>query len=206
MDAACKQHLIDVHRDAVALHGCTTDALHWASRGEQKVRFRVLAGIGIRGGDSLLDVGCGFADLRDWLRAHAIEVEYTGVDLSPEIVAEAARRHADAAVLCGELFDVDSRFAPKSFDWVVCSGMFNWQLHDDGAYARRVIARMFELCRFGVAFNMLDARSRSMRRLTELVAFDPDTVLEYCGTVAPDSTCLSDYLPGDFTIYMRRFA
>jgi len=206
MDAARKQQLIDMHRDAVALHGCNTDALHWASRGEQKLRFKVLAGIGIRSGDSLLDVGCGFADLRDWLRAHAIEVNYTGVDLSPEIVAEAARRHPDAAVLCGELFDFDSDFAPKSFDWVVCSGMFNWRLRDEGAYACRVIARMFELSRFGVAFNMLDARSRSMRMLTELVAFDPDTVLEYCGSITPDCTCLNDYLAGDFTIHMRRFA
>ncbi|MDQ6966638.1 MAG: methyltransferase domain-containing protein, partial [Mariprofundaceae bacterium] len=161
MDAAQKQHLIDVHRDSLALYGSTTDALHWASRGQQKLRFRVLADIGVTSGDSLLDVGCGFADLRDWLSSHDMDVDYTGLDLSTGFVAIAAQRHADATLLCGELFDAD--FALKSFDWVVLSGTLNWQLNDDGAYARRLIARMFEICRFGGAFNMLDARHRGMR-------------------------------------------
>jgi len=202
MDAAQKQHLIDVHRDSLALYGCTPDALHWASRGQQKVRFRVLAGIGIASGDSLLDVGCGFADLRDWLRSHQLDVEYTGLDLSSGFVAIAAQRHPHATLLCGGLFDFS--FAPKSFDWVLLSGTLNWQLNDGGAYARRVIARMFELCRFGVAFNMLDARRCSSHELRELVAHDPQVMLDYCDSIAPDCSLIDDYLHNDFTIYMRR--
>ena len=207
MDAAQKQHLIELHRDSLALYGSTTDALHWSSRGQQKVRFRVLAGIGIALGDSVLDVGCGFADLRDWLRSHRLDVAYTGIDLSAEILAIAAQRHPDVSLMCGELFDFD--FKPRSFDWVVLSGTLNWQLHDDGAYARRVIARMFELCRFGVAFNMLDARNREMQHLQDLqdlVAFDPDAMLDYCATITPDCSYLGDYLTNDFSIYMRRIA
>lgn len=202
MDAVQKKHLIELHRDSLALHGCTAEALHWASRGRQKVRFKVLAGIGLASGDSLLDVGCGFADMLDWLHSHRLEVDYTGVDLSPDIIAHAARRHPDAKLLCGDLFDFP--FEAESFDWVVLSGTLNWQLHDDGAYALRVIARMFALCRFGVAFNMLDVRNREMHELHELVAFDPHAMLDLCTRITPDCICRTDYLENDFTIYMRR--
>jgi len=202
MDAAQRQDLIDRHRDSLALHGCSPQALYWGSRGHQKVRFRVLAEIGIAAGDSLLDVGCGFADLQSWLIGHGLQVDYTGVDLSPDIIALATELHPGERLLCGELFDFD--FAPQSFDWVVLSGTLNWQLHDDGAYARQVIARMFELCRHGVAFNMLNARSRDMKELQELVAFDPGEVLTWCSGITEDSRCRSDYLDNDFTIYMRR--
>ena len=42
----------------------------------------VLAGIGIASGDSVLDVGCGFAELYSWLESHGLAVVYTGIDVS----------------------------------------------------------------------------------------------------------------------------
>ena len=75
---------------------------------------------------------------------------------------------------------------------------------DGGDYARQTIRRMFELCRKGVAFNMLNARHPEMKSLTDLVAFDPDAMLAFCSQITPDSRYRTDYLDNDFTIYMRR--
>ncbi|KON46812.1 SAM-dependent methyltransferase [Mariprofundus ferrooxydans] len=202
MNPLQRRRLIERHRDSLNLHGYAPDALFWQSRGLQKVLFRVLADIGVSAGDSLLDVGCGFADLHSWLRGHDLSVDYTGIDLSPEILATGARMNPGLNLLCGELFDF--AWPPRSFDWVVLSGTLNWNLHDDGGYARRVITRMFELCRQGVAFNMLDARKFSVTQLGDMQAYDPGSILEFCATLTPDCRCRSDYLPDDFTIYMRR--
>lgn len=202
MDVEQRKELIERHRASLAMFGYSPKALYWTSRGLQKVRFRVIAGIGIAAGDSLLDVGCGFADLQSWLLGHGLQVDYTGIDLSPEIMQGACERHPDAKLLCGELFDFD--FAIRSFDWVVLSGTLNWQLNDAGDYARRVIERMFALCRYGVAFNMLNARHREMQALHELVAFEPDEVMAWCRAIAPDCRVRTDYLDNDFTIYMHR--
>lgn len=202
MDAAKKQKLIDQHRINLTMFGVSPHTLQWASRGVQKARFKALAEIGMASGDSLLDVGCGFADLKSWLVGNDLSLDYTGLDLSPEITSRAGDLHPDCKLLCGELFDFE--FAPQTFDWVVLSGTLNWQLHDDGVYARKVIERMFELCRFGVAFNMLDCRNREMQQLEELVAFDPEKMLAFCAGIAADSQCRTDYLDNDFTIYMRR--
>lgn len=202
VDQEQRKGLIDKHRDSFERHGYSPNTLYWVSRGVQKARFKVLAEIGVSSGDSLLDIGCGFADLNGWLLGHDVQVEYTGLDLSPDIAGKAASLHPQAEVLCGELFDFD--WPPQSFDWVMLSGTLNWQLNDDGAYARRVIQRMFELCRDGVAFNLLNLRHRDMRHMQDLVAFDPDEILAFCAQLTPDCRCRTDYMANDFTIYMQR--
>ena len=202
MDARQRQFLIDAHRDSLHKHGYSPMTLFWESRGLQWVRFRVLSEIGIGSGDSLLDVGCGFGDLRSWLLAQGIEVEYTGIDLSPDLVEKARTLHARAQFYEGDIFDLEAD--AQSFDWVLLSGTLNWQLHDDGDYARRVIVRMYELCRKGVAFNMLNAQCWSRKQLFGLVAFDPDLMLDFCRQLTPDCHLRCDYADRDFTIYMRR--
>ena len=202
MRSQTRQRLVALHRTSFQRFGYTPDSLFWSSRGIQKTRFRVLAGIGVRKGDSLLDVGCGFADLAGWLKGNDLTVDYHGIDISPEILGQAARLNPDLSLRCGDLFDFD--FQPGSFDWAVLSGTLNWDLHDGGDYARRLIARMFALCRSGVALNMLDARRINPAMLGDLIAYEPEQMLAHCRTIAPDSTLRDDYLDNDFTIYMRR--
>ncbi|PIW45916.1 MAG: SAM-dependent methyltransferase [Zetaproteobacteria bacterium CG12_big_fil_rev_8_21_14_0_65_54_13] len=202
MNPLQRQRLIERHRDSLDMHGYSPDALFWSSRGLQKVLFRVLAEIGVSTGDSLLDVGCGFGDLHSWLRGSGKAVDYTGIDLSPDIIAAGARMNPGLRLLSGELFDFD--WSPQTFDWVVLSGTLNWDLGDDGEYTRRVIRRMFQLCRQGVAFNMLNVRRFDAAVLGDMKAHDPVAVLDFCRAISPDCYCRNDYLPDDFTIYIRR--
>jgi len=201
MDDRQRKRIIDKHRDSLTRFGYHPNALYWSGRGIQELRFRVLADVGIQAGDSVLDVGCGFGDFKGWSDSSACPVDYTGIDLSPDLLMQAEQRHPDAAFYAGDLFDMD--FADDSFDWVILSGALNEQLHDDSAYAFRVITRMYKLCRKGVAFNMLDAR--------HLVAHDlhsqmPEVVLTFCRGICPDCTLLDDYLKNDFSIHMLKVA
>jgi len=202
LDETQRQQLIDKHRDSLNRHGYSPRSLFWESRAIQHARFKALVETGIRSGDSVLDVGCGFGDLRSWLMGQEIEVDYTGLDLSPELIEKARMLHARARFVDGDIFDLES--GPQAFDWVVLSGTLNWQLDDGGDYARRVLARMYELCRKGVAFNMLNAHYWKKRPLLGLVAFDPDEMLAYCRQIAPECSLRTDYLDNDFTIYMQR--
>ena len=121
------------------------------------------------------------------------------LDLSPDLIYTAREKHPDCELLCGELIDFE--LEKESFDWVILSGAMNEQLHDDGAYARRQIALMFELCRKGVAFNMLDAR---LINAHDLQSVNPHDMLDYCKTLCPKAELHDDYLANDFTIYMYR--
>ncbi len=194
-----RKRIVDRHRDSLTRHGYHPNALYWSSREIQEIRFEVLAGIGITVGGSVLDVGCGFGDFKDWFEKQGRELDYTGIDLSPDLLAEARKRHPDAAFMEGDLFDMGFRQA--SFDWVVLSGALNEQLHDDSAYAFLVIGQMYRLCRKGMAFNMLDARYLVAH---DLHSQDPAHVLDVCRQLCPDCELHDDYLKNDFTIHMKK--
>jgi len=194
-----RKRIVDRHRDSLLRHGYHPNALYWSSRDIQEIRFSVLADIGVNSGDSLLDVGCGFADFKRWFERQGKQLDYTGLDLSPDLIRVAGEKHPDATLLCGELSDFD--LEPAAFDWVILSGAMNEQLFDDGAYARRMIASMYTLCRKGVTFNMLDARHLKAH---DLQSVDPYQMLDYCRSISSQSELHDDYLPNDFTIYMLR--
>jgi len=199
MNEQQRRRIIDRHRDSLTRHGYHPNALYWSGREIQETCFKVLADIGVASNDSVLDVGCGFGDFKSWSELKQCPLDYTGLDLSPDILEQAKLLHPDAALLSGDLFDMD--FQEQSFDWVILSGSLNEQLHDDSAYAKRVIERMYQLCRKGVAFNMLDARFLKAHDLHSQI---PNDILKFCQDLCPDCTLMDDYLKIDFAIYMRR--
>ncbi|MFQ5355728.1 MAG: class I SAM-dependent methyltransferase [Mariprofundaceae bacterium] len=199
MNKEQRQRIINRHRDSLTRHGQHPNALYWSSREVQEIRFRVLGEIGIESGDSVLDVGCGFGDFMDWSTARGIVLDYTGIDLSPDLLAEARKQHPATPFFDGDLFDMD--FADQSFDWVLLSGALNEQLHDDGAYARKVIERMYALCGRGVAFNLLDGRKI---RAHDLQSYHPNKMLEYCAKLCADCMLRDGYIDNDFTVYLRK--
>lgn len=194
-----RKRIVDRHRDSLTRYGYHPNALYWSSREIQEIRFSILAEIGIESGESVLDVGCGFGDFKGWFEKQRGVLEYTGIDLSPDLLAEARLLHPDAEFFEGDLFDMT--FANQSFDWIILSGALNEPLHDEGSYAHRTVARMFELCRRGVAFNLLDIR---YLRASDLQSHQPEEVLSYCRSLSPDCTLRDDYLKNDFSIYIRR--
>jgi len=190
------------HRDSLTRHGHHPHALYWSSREVQELRFAKLAEIGIQSGDCLLDVGCGFGDLRSWLLAQGIEVGYSGLDLSPDLLAEAGRLHPDVIFHHGDLFDL--AVPEHSFDWIFLSGALNEQLHDGGDYARATLARMFALCRKGVALNLLDARHGPTAAAHDLQSFLPQEMVAFCQRLGAQVDLIEGYLPNDFTLHLRR--
>jgi len=199
MNAQQRQRIIDKHRDSLTRHGYHPNALYWSSREIQETRFKVLAEVGIESGASVLDVGCGFGDFKRWFEAQGRAVDFTGVDVSPDLIGVAREQHPDANFLCGALGDFN--LETESFDWVILSGALNEQLHDDAAYAHETIASMFALCRNGLAFNVLDARSFKTH---DLQSHLPQDMLARCRKLCADCSWRDDYLENDFTVYMRK--
>ena len=198
---AQRRCIVDRHRDSLARFGHAPAALYWSSREVQELRFQVLCDIGIAAGDSVLDIGCGFADLKGWIEHWRCPVGYTGIDLSPDLLEVAAREYPDARLVRGDVFDL--KVPPASYDWVMLSGALSEPLGDEGRYAKAAIARMYLLARKGVAFNMLDARTRILFSFG-LQRFDPADMLAYCRSLSPHCLLHDDYLENDFTIWMYK--
>ncbi len=199
MNKQLRQRIIARHSDSLLRFGHHPNALYWSSREIQELRFQVLAEIGIRSGDSVLDVGCGFADLYGWLGSQGLKVDYTGVDISPHLIEVAKAKNPQIELHVGEL--PDAGFADESFDWVLLSGALNEPYQDQGRYARKIIALMYRISRKGTAFNLLNSK---VVKAHDLQSFDTGEILRYCQGICPDSRLRTDYLDNDFTIYMYK--
>ncbi|MBO1926759.1 class I SAM-dependent methyltransferase [Thiomicrorhabdus sp. 6S2-11] len=209
LDNKQRQRIARRHEDSIQRHGYKPQALFWSSKAIQDIRFQTLLdGIPKQlksiDGFSLLDVGCGFADLLDYLQQQRLNTDYVGVDLAPAMVTAAKSLHPKSVFHCGDLFDMD--FADESFDFVVLSGALNEvvECEQQGAYAKAVIEKMYALCRVGVAFNLLDSRDLWTASRPDLQSFAPQEMVSFCQTFASKVEWRDDYLDNDFTVYLYK--
>ena len=201
MDKLHRKRIIDSQRDAFTRNGYHPNSLYWSNTDIQTLRFDYLLKIGIQTGDSVLDVGCGFGDLSGYLAKQDKIVNYTGIDLSPELLAEGRKHYPEATLIEGDLFDVNPKAA--SYDYVVLSGALNKDIEDEGKYAHRTIQKMFNTCRVGLAFNLLNAQHEWTKSRWDLQSFYPEEILEFSKKLSPTPSKISlydDYLDNDFTI------
>jgi SAM-dependent methyltransferase len=193
------QRTIRYFTDRVQRYGETVDALDWGSRASQLKRFEVLAAIGIRTGDRVLDVGCGQGDFYDWLRDNRIDPVYVGADLTPAMIDTARRRFPGVRFevrAAGDTLDLGGQ------DYIVASGIFYLRRHDPFDYLCSVVRSLYSQCRRGLAFNCLAATGDAGEGGEYREA--PERVLEFCRSLAPGAELRRDYHPADFTVYLRK--
>jgi SAM-dependent methyltransferase len=147
----------------------------WNSVHSQQVRFEALASVGNLRGSRILDVGCGLGAFWGYLKKKRIKADYTGVDLFPNVIAEAKRHFPDARFEARVL--MKDPYPARSFDYAFLSGVFNVKVKDNWRYMGSLLRCVLKQTRKGVAFNVLNADSglKEKDRFTvspkELVAF-----------------------------------
>jgi len=195
---------VEIFSDSLRRHGQDFRALNWGSREGQENRFRVLCEIGLADGDSLLDVGCGLGDLYVYLSERGVAAGYSGLDITPDMVAAASRRFPAVTFRCGSL--LDGFDAPAGgFDYVFASGIFYLREEQPFEHLQASVARMFAFARKGVAFNCLSAWNGTDDGGSEYRE-DPLRCLAFCRELTPWVVLRHDYHPGDFTVYLRKQA
>jgi SAM-dependent methyltransferase len=179
-------------------HGTSHLASDYGSERSRQERFAVLVGVGDFTGRRVLDVGCGLAPFADYLAERFEGVQYVGVDLGSRTIetARALRPHLDLRV--ANALDVH-----EPFDVVVANGIF-YLLGDAGAVEMpRIVRHLWSLAREAVVFSSLSTWADAGRVEGEYHA-DPLETLAWCRELTPNVALRHDYLPHDFTIYLRR--
>lgn len=172
----------------------------WADAAAQQLRFKTLADHVDLAGRSLLDVGCGTGDLWAFLLDRKIGVTYLGIDLIEKMVAEARRRHPQAAFECASIFEAGA-LEGRQFDVVFASGVFNLDTSDNRQRLPEAVKRLLAPARDTVVFNLLHARTAN--RYPDCIYWDPAEVATILKRLNCDWHIVDDYLPNDFTIIVR---
>jgi len=192
-----------LYTDFLAAHGPTHRALNWSSAESQRLRFKRLSALGLSSNDTVLDVGCGLGDFLPWLDAHTQDVAYTGLDMTPAMIAHCQATHPRGRFVLGSLLDTPPPFPERSFDWVVASGVFAHRKVAPWAYMTALISRMLPLATRGIAFNSQSTRAADPASWT-LFHADPEATLAYCRRL--EWPCTMTHTPdnSDFTVYLWR--
>jgi SAM-dependent methyltransferase len=190
-----------LYRERWLAHGHSYRTLDWGSRESQQRRFAVLADIGIADGARVLDVGCGLGHFATWLADRGTRVQYTGLDLTPELVTAAQEQHPAHRFVHGSVLDL-SVLPNEDFDIVVASGIFFSYPMGGAPRMRQVIQRMWAWARIGLAFNSLSTWAPQQDD-GEFHA-DPLETLAFCRRLSGRLALRHDYHPRDFTLHMVR--
>jgi SAM-dependent methyltransferase len=184
-------------------HGDDIRTLASGTEERRRVRFDVLTDVGVETGASIVDVGCGFGDYFGYLRERGIVVDYTGIDINPDLVAVARAKYPSARFLVDDI----QRNPPPPCDFFVSTSAFNLRLdHEDNyQFAAEMLRIMYGQARRGVAVDFLtsyvdypsphgfhyepERLLTIAKRLTKRVAIRHDYPLfEFCVYLYPDFT------------------
>lgn len=148
----------------------------------------------------MLDVGCGRADLLDYLHQREIMPnDYVGLEAVDELVLAAeAKRHPNCRIIRAD-FIAEARRLFVGADVVVFSGSLNTLNRQEFFLSVR---RAFDACADAVAFNFLS--SPALAGKDYLTWHHPDDVLAFARSIGAEVSSLDDYLDGDCTLLLRR--
>jgi SAM-dependent methyltransferase len=186
--------------------GAVPEGVYWNSAKAQEARFDQLLKLCPAEGDfSILDYGCGYGALADYMTRRGYRFSYQGFDISSAMIEKAGELFAGKS---GWRFSsTESDLQPA--DFVVESGIFNLKL-DSGkeewtTYVISVLERMNSLATKGLAFNMLTTYSDADRMQPDLYYADPCFFFDYCKRhFSRNVALLHDYELYDFTILVRK--
>jgi SAM-dependent methyltransferase len=202
MDRVDRADYVERYEQRLSEHGHSPATLGWGKPGREHVRYQVMADVVMElDATSVLDVGCGFADLYDHLMQQGWAGRYSGIDIVPGLLAEARQRHPAL-----DLQEADiAAFAPaEDFDVVVASGVFNARLRigDNRAHIARSVERMYSLCRRAICVDFMSTYVDFER--PEAWHTDPAWALELGRGLSKRLRVRHDYMPFEFALIVYR--
>lgn len=197
-----KSDTVKWYRQRLSKYGSGIRALSSGTEARRSMRFDVLSSVGIEPGVSVLDVGCGFADFFEYLQLRGCEVDYTGIDLVPELIEQA---HARQPGLDVRVQDLQLDMLPSaSYDFVVCSQTFNLRFdnksHDNTALVEDMMRRMFAIARRGMAIDFVTDHVDFQEEYLNYRS--PESMFRFAKTLTRRVLLRHDYPLFEFCLYL----
>ena len=199
MDEKSKQTIIENYRNLFLKHGSGPEVGQWSLEGQQ-FRFEKLIQIGDLRGCRVLDVGCGLGDLYPLLLKRFDNIDYTGIDIVPDLIENAAKKYANAKFLCQ---DILTDGIDGMFEYAFISGMFNNPIINCTDFMKKIISQVFQHCTKGFAFNFI---STYVNHIDLGMAYhDPIDIFEFClKSLTRKATMHHHYERCDVAVYLYR--
>jgi hypothetical protein len=191
---------LEPYLSAARKYGAGFGSLLWASPRTQAVRFEALLKLVDVNGQSVLDVGCGRADLLQYLfRTDRFPASYIGLEAVDALaLAAEAKCLAGCRIIRGD-FVLNPRLLQQDADVLLISGALNTM--EPGCFYQ-CLGTAIAAAKKAVVFNFLS--SPYLAGASHLTWHRVEDVLSFCREFSSKVSCRSDYLPGDATVCVKK--
>jgi SAM-dependent methyltransferase len=186
-------------------HGASPRGSDWNSEISQNTRFDQLLKVIESQSFSLLDYGCGYGALADYLDTKGFDVNYYGYDILESAIETARKEHIAKP---RHIFFTDKSQLPVC-DYTVASGIFNFRgeqsFENWTEYVLGVLSEFNQLSLHGFSSNFLTKYSDADKMRPDLYYADPMFLFDYCKrNFSKNVALLHDYRLYDFTLIVRK--
>ena len=186
-------------------HGASPRGSDWNSETSQNIRFDQLLKVVESQTFSLLDYGCGYGALADYLETKDFTAEYYGYDILDSAIETARQAHRDKP---RRSFFTEKTQLPVC-DYTVASGIFNFRgeqsFEEWTEYVLGVLNEFNQLSRRGFSSNFLTSYSDADKMRPDLYYADPMFLFDHCKrNFSRNVALLHDYRLYDFTLLIRK--
>ncbi|MCE7996145.1 MAG: class I SAM-dependent methyltransferase [Roseivirga sp.] len=201
------QKIAGYYSEKIKTNGPSHRGVDWNSVESQVLRFEQLMKI-IPPGEaepySILDFGCGYGALLTYLQSHQGEFDYTGLDISDEMLNQARSKHMSTKSEW-----ITSLESGVTFDYIVASGVFNVKL-DIGEeqwedYIFTTLDMFNRVATRGFSFNLLTNYADVEFMTDKLYYASPEQLFAHCKqNFSRSVSLLHDYPLYEFSILVRK--
>ena len=186
------------YSERIKLENFSFEALRSGTPERREIRFKNLLDIGIKSGDKILDLGCGYGDFYSFLKSKNLTVDYTGYDINPDFIKESKKRNPKINF---KVVDVINDNYPN-FDWIVSTSCFNLILKEQNNYdfVKELFQSTFSHANKGVAIDFLTDYVEFKNELG--FYYSPEKIFGIAKEITKCVTLKHDYHLFEFCIYM----
>jgi SAM-dependent methyltransferase len=204
-DQAILKEVGDYYSDKIKTFGVSAQGVDWNSETSQELRFeQLLKVVQDEREFSLLDYGCGYGALLDFLNKQGRAFSYIGFDISEEMLIKARSRNPERLGVSWK-----SSLKDESCDYTLASGIFNVKLSQEQdvwqQYIEDTLNDMNNRSMRGFSFNMLTSYSDKEYMKDYLFYADPSYYFQFCKKhFSKYVALLHDYPLYEFTVIVKK--
>lgn len=200
-----KMKSLNIYQAKFKKFGSNHKSLLWKTKGAAHQRFREFWKEIDFNNKKVLDIGCGFGEMGNFLVKRYKNVTYKGVDIMPEFIESGKKLYPQLDLEIHDFHELTNTvsYSGIMYDIVLASGVLNSNIPNNMDYREKSIKKMFELTNNCLAFNMLGSHPQPKNDEDSNVWYaDSLEIIEYCMSLSQRVILRANYHPKDFTIFM----
>ena len=194
-----KKIVIDRYSNRLKEHGATPKALGW-DKGRHFLRYHVLLSMWELSKETkLLDFGCGFGDLYEYLIQNDIELIYEGVDINEDLIKAGKEIHPNANLKCLDFLNLQNA---DVYDFIISSGVHNLKLEQNWEFIEKTFEQFYKCSKKGFSINFISNQIDPEFSKEHLYYSDPSKILNLAYKYSNRVILRNDYMPFEFTLFI----